>query len=72
MLDLSIRGFTGDRRIFEESIDGDPDDVAAFAINCIKRLLPYPSHTIEMEFLDDPGPPRRIRFGTDAEGVMDR
>lgn len=69
----AVRGFAGKTKIFEEIVDFDVDDAnfEDVARAQLRRMLPYPKHMIEIEFLDEPNPLERFfRFGTDPSGMV--
>lgn len=74
MIRLAIRGYSGKSLIFEERIEvelHEPDAIAEIAERQMKRMLGYPRHMIEIEFLDEGDVNQRFfRFGTDPRGMI--
>ena len=68
---IAVRGFTGRYKIFEERFETDGTDLDRLAQEQLKRMLPYPRHMIEIEFLDEPDVNQRFfRFGTDPQRMV--
>lgn len=71
MIRLGIRAFSGKTLIFSEHIECEEKELDAIAEEHIKRLLDYPKHMIEFEFLDEPDVNQRfLRIGTDPRGMV--
>jgi hypothetical protein len=70
-LRLRARGFAEGRVIFDENLEAAAEEVAALAERHCLRMVPYPKHMIEIEFLDEPDPRQRFfRIGTDPAGMV--
>lgn len=68
---IAVRGFAEGRRIFEEIFEAETPDLEEIAVRHAERLLPYPKHMIEVEFLDEPNPLERFfRLGTDPSRMV--
>jgi len=67
---LIIRGFKNGRRVFEEHVESDVEDLALLAEKHTMQLLGTP-HMIEFEFPDEPDPNERsLRIGTDPRAMV--
>jgi hypothetical protein len=72
---IVIRGFIGQKCVFEDTLDLDTQKeleaiIPQIATKHAELLMDSP-HMIEMEFLDDPDPASRFfRFGTDPRGMV--
>ena len=67
---LAIRGFAGDKRIFEDIVATEDADIDALAESHAERMLDYDLHIIDYGFVDEPDPIKRFfRIGTDASGM---
>jgi hypothetical protein len=68
---IAVRGFVAGKLEFEEFMDADAVDLAEVAESHALRLIRFPAHMIEIEFLDDPNPEERFfRFGTEPTGMV--
>ncbi len=71
---IAIRGFVGKELAFEERIEIDESDfdtlLPALAIKHADAIAGHKLHMIEIEFLDETGPNRFFRFGTDPAGMV--
>lgn len=71
MIRLRIRAFSGKTKLFDERIECEEHELDAIAERQIKRLVDYPKHMIEVEFLDEPNVNQRfLRFGSDPTGMV--
>lgn len=71
MIRLRIRAFTGQTIIFDERIECEEKELDAIAERQFKRLVDYPKHMLEYEFLDEPDVNKRfLRIGTDPRGMV--
>jgi hypothetical protein len=67
----AIRGIASTRLIFEEIIeDLREPDLRELAERHAVRMLAYPRHLIEIEFLDLPEHERYFRFGNDPAVIV--
>ena len=63
---VAVRGFAGKTKIFEETLEVNDASLERVAHSHMRRILLYPKHMIEIEFLDEkPSPNRFFRFGND-------
>jgi len=68
---VAVRGFAGKQQVFEELLDTDVVDLDELAKQQIERMVAYPAHMIEIEFLDEPDQNQRyFRFGSDPSGMV--
>jgi hypothetical protein len=71
MIRLAIRAFSGKTKLFDERIECEEKELDTLAERQIKRLIEYPKHMLEIEFLDEPDLNQRFfRFGTDPRGMV--
>lgn len=74
MIKLAIRGYANARIVFEDRIEVSESDldkvIPQYAERHARALAKFELHMIEIEFVDDPGPDRFFRFGTDPSGMV--
>lgn len=75
ILRVAIRGFVGDKVLFEDRADVESDDLDALLPGLAHKhsvaMAEHRLHMIEIEFLDERDPLQRFfRIGTDPSGMV--
>lgn len=68
---IRVRGYSGKTLVLDEQIDTENEDLETLAKRHITRIVDYPKHMLEVEFLDEPDVNQRFfRFGTDPSRMV--